>query len=57
MLSLLAAAALLGALLWIYNAFSSTYRGAIGAIALYFVFIVAGRRLSGDRPQVYRGSQ
>ena len=43
MLSVLAAAALLGALLWIYNAFSSTYRGAIGAVALYFVFIVAGR--------------
>jgi uncharacterized protein len=43
MLSLLAAAALLGALLWIYNAFSSTYRGAIGAAALYFVFVVAGR--------------
>jgi uncharacterized membrane protein (UPF0182 family) len=43
MLSLLAAAALLGAVLWVYNAFSSTYRGAIGAAALYVVFIVAGR--------------
>jgi uncharacterized membrane protein (UPF0182 family) len=42
MLTLLAAAALVGALLWIYNLFVSGNRGAVIAVILYFVVLFAG---------------
>ena len=42
MLTILALAALIGALLWIFNAFSSKNRAAIIAVLLYFVVFFGG---------------
>ncbi len=42
MLTLLAIAALIGAALWIFNAFASNNRAAIAAVLLYFVVMFAG---------------
>jgi len=66
MLTLLAIAAAISALLWIYNAFSSKNRAAILAVLLYFVvlfgggiypaviqkFIVAPNELDRESPQI-----
>lgn len=66
MLSLLAAAALLGAALWVYNAFSAKNRAGVAAVALYLVvtlagslypafvqkFIVAPNELDKESPQI-----
>ncbi len=66
MLTLLALAALIGALLWIFNAFSSRSRAAILAVLLYFVvlfggglypavvqkFIVSPNELEKESPQI-----
>ena len=42
LLAALAVAALVGSLLWVYNAFASNNRGAAGAAGLYVVFLLAG---------------
>jgi uncharacterized protein len=66
MLTLLAIAALVGAALWIFNAFSSKNRAAILAVVLYFVvmfignlypaflqkFIVSPNELDKESPQI-----
>ena len=66
MLTILALAALIGALLWIFNAFSSKNRAAIVAVLLYFVvffggnlypaviqkFIVSPNELDKESPQI-----
>jgi uncharacterized protein len=66
MLTLLAIAAMVGALLWIFNAFASKNRAAISAVLLYFVvlllgnfypaflqkFIVSPNELAKESPQI-----
>ena len=66
MLTLLAIAALIGALLWIFNVFASRNRAALVAVALYFVvmfggniypaliqkFIVAPNEFDKESPQI-----
>jgi uncharacterized membrane protein (UPF0182 family) len=66
MLNLLAVAALVGALLWIYNAFASSNRVAVAAVLLYFAvlfvgnlypafvqkFIVSPNELGRESPQI-----
>ncbi|HTY62199.1 MAG TPA: UPF0182 family protein [Acidobacteriota bacterium] len=66
MLTVLAIAALIGALLWIYNAFASRNRAAVVAVLLYFVvmfggniypaiiqkFIVSPNELDKESPQI-----
>ncbi len=42
MLMMLALAALAGCVLWIYNAFAASNRGALAAVLLYFVILFAG---------------
>jgi uncharacterized membrane protein (UPF0182 family) len=42
MLNLLAIAALVGVLLWIFNAFASSNRAAVAAVLLYFAVLFAG---------------
>jgi uncharacterized protein len=42
LLTMLALSALAGSLLWIYNAFASHSRGAVVAVALYLIMMLAG---------------